>query len=116
MMYLPKRHLAAITGNTQLTLELGVGPIKCNVTPGNPAKASFVTTVPLSRLGAVPAKTVAAYLAELDARDLEITIDQGVEMGRPSRIDAAVSLYKGRASSVTISGSAVQTMRGTLTL
>ena len=50
------------------------------------------------------------------ADDLEITVDQGVEMGRPSRIDVGVNRGAGGVSAITVAGNAVPVMRGTLTL
>ena len=40
------------------------------------------------------------------------TIDQGIEMGRPSELDVTVLLEGGRPSSVRVEGSAVLMMRG----
>ena len=42
------------------------------------------------------------------------TIDQGVEMGRPSELDVTVLLEGGRPSGVRVEGSAVLMMRGEL--
>ena len=40
------------------------------------------------------------------------TIDQGIEMGRPSELDVTVLLDGGRPSGVRVEGSAVLMMRG----
>ncbi len=53
----------------------------------------------------------AALLAKIEGRDLELTIRQGVEMGRPSEIAVSVN-----ASGVTVSGQARRTMEGKLLL
>lgn len=53
---------------------------------------------------------------ELGSDDLTVTIDQGVEMGRASRIDVGVRRSVGEVDAVTVGGNAVQVMRGTLTL
>ncbi|SFK59224.1 PhzF family phenazine biosynthesis protein [Shimia haliotis] len=53
--------------------------------------------------------TLAALLAEIEGRDLSLTIMQGEDMGRPSEI---IATSKGTA--VTIAGKAVLTMRGEL--
>jgi trans-2,3-dihydro-3-hydroxyanthranilate isomerase len=44
------------------------------------------------------------------------TIDQGVEMGRPSRIDVRASKAEGAVTSVHVAGRAVRMTEGTLTL
>lgn len=48
--------------------------------------------------------------------DLTVTVDQGVEMGRPSRIDVGVRRANGGVDAVTVGGNAVQVMRGVITL
>ncbi|WGF86930.1 PhzF family phenazine biosynthesis protein [Marinivivus vitaminiproducens] len=63
------------------------------------------------------ATALAGSIRGLEAKDgrLGLTIDQGVEMGRPSRIDAT-ALYRGDAvASVRIGGFAVPIGRGALT-
>lgn len=60
-----------------------------------------------------------AYLASLDPRtdgDYRITIEQGVDMGRPSEINLRVLKSAGQVTSVRISGRCVQVMRGVLEL
>ncbi len=54
--------------------------------------------------------TLGALLARIDGRDLSLTVHQGDDMGRPSVIGLETS-----GSEVTVSGQAVQTMRGRLT-
>lgn len=54
--------------------------------------------------------TLGALLARIDGRDLSLTVHQGDDMGRPSVIGLETS-----GSAVTVSGQAVQTMRGRLT-
>jgi len=53
--------------------------------------------------------TLAALLAEIEGRDLSLTIMQGEDMGRPSEITATT-----KGTAVTIAGKAVLTMRGEL--
>jgi trans-2,3-dihydro-3-hydroxyanthranilate isomerase len=58
-----------------------------------------------------------AYLVSLNPRadgDFAITIEQGVEMGRPSEIHLAVRKSQGKVESVKISGRCVTVMRGVL--
>ncbi|MFP4328322.1 MAG: PhzF family phenazine biosynthesis protein [Paracoccaceae bacterium] len=55
------------------------------------------------------AATLGAYLCALEGRALELTIRQGVAMGRPSQI--AVSAREG---AVTVAGAAVRVMEGRL--
>ena len=57
---------------------------------------------------------LAAFLTELEARDLDLAILQGEAMGRPSHIRARTRF--GDPVAVTISGKAVRTMEGQLTL
>ena len=57
------------------------------------------------------AAALAAHLADLEGGDLDLTIAQGVEMGRRSRIDLGV-----RNGAVTVAGRAVPMMEGRLTL
>jgi trans-2,3-dihydro-3-hydroxyanthranilate isomerase len=62
---------------------------------------------------------LAAFLAthESDAGDsVELTITQGVEMGRDSRIHLRVTLSGGEPSGVKVSGDCVEVMRGVLTV
>jgi len=55
------------------------------------------------------AATLGAYLCALEGRPLELTIRQGVAMGRPSEIAVAA-----RAGAVTVAGAAVRVMEGRL--
>jgi len=60
-----------------------------------------------------------AYLASLDPRadgEFRITIEQGVDMGRPSEINLRVFKSGGQVKSVKISGRCVHVMRGVLEL
>ncbi len=57
---------------------------------------------------------LAAYLCNLEGRDLTLDIRQGVDMGRPSRITARAQFGVGDSNAVTISGQAVEIMRGQL--
>jgi trans-2,3-dihydro-3-hydroxyanthranilate isomerase len=62
---------------------------------------------------------VAALLASLEtAADagLTVAIDQGVEMGRPSRLEVTVVRRAGEAVDVRVAGSCVPMMQGTLSL
>jgi trans-2,3-dihydro-3-hydroxyanthranilate isomerase len=58
------------------------------------------------------AAALVALLAETQGRDLPLSIAQGVEMGRPSRILASARLTDGHASSITLQGDAVVLARG----
>ncbi len=53
--------------------------------------------------------TLAALLAQIEGRDLSLSILQGEDMGRPSEITATT-----KGTAVTISGHAVLTMKGVL--
>lgn len=53
--------------------------------------------------------TLAALLAQIEGRDLSLTILQGEDMGRPSEITATT-----QGTAVTIAGNAVLTMKGEL--
>lgn len=55
--------------------------------------------------------TTAALLARIEGHDLDLTIHQGVEMGRPSEISVSV-----RDNCITVSGHACRTMQGKLLL
>jgi trans-2,3-dihydro-3-hydroxyanthranilate isomerase len=64
------------------------------------------------------AAMLGALLGKLEpgVDDLTLTIDQGVEMGRASRIDVGVRRAAAGVEAVTVGGDAVQVMRGVLTL
>lgn len=62
------------------------------------------------------AAALAAFLAGLARAPVHLRIDQGVEMGRPSRITAEASQRADGGSDVSVSGSAVEVMHGTLRL
>ena len=57
---------------------------------------------------------LAALLGSLDGTSQSFTIHQGVAMGRPSLIRAAVTIEDGAATAVTIGGSAVRVIEGRL--
>ncbi|MEM9973030.1 MAG: PhzF family phenazine biosynthesis protein [Pseudomonadota bacterium] len=56
-----------------------------------------------------------AYLATLDASDLTLTIHQGEDMGRPSRIETRATFSDGAVRSVAVAGRARKVMEGQLT-
>lgn len=60
------------------------------------------------------AAALAALLAETLGRDLRLSIVQGVEMGRPSRIVASARLQGGAATAIVLQGDAVVSARGRL--
>lgn len=65
------------------------------------------------------AAALGALLASLATGDdvrLELAIDQGVEMGRPSRLDVAAVKHAGVVSLVTVAGRCVPVMRGEVDL
>ena len=79
-------------------------------------------TAPLSNVLEDPATGSASaalggLLATLEPRaDVsQITIEQGVEMGRPSLIRVRVETLHGRRN-IVVAGSCIPVMRGTLTL
>ncbi len=57
-----------------------------------------------------------AFLATLEGQDISLAITQGVEMGRPSRIDTSAMVENGEVTATTVAGNAVQVAEGTLTL
>ncbi len=56
-----------------------------------------------------------AYLATLEAGDLALTIHQGEDMGRPSRIETRAEFADGAVRSVAVAGRARKVMEGHLT-
>jgi trans-2,3-dihydro-3-hydroxyanthranilate isomerase len=58
------------------------------------------------------AVALVALLAETQGRDLTLSIAQGIEMGRPSRIQASARLVQGKAVGITLAGDAVVFARG----
>ncbi len=60
------------------------------------------------------AAATAAFLSNLEGSALDLTIDQGVDMGRPSSIEVKTTYAENQCKSVTVSGAAVQTMQGEL--
>ena len=57
----------------------------------------------------------AGLIAALEPGDMTVTIDQGVEMGRPSRIDARIN-RSGDGPFITIAGRCVAIRQGTIEL
>ena len=62
------------------------------------------------------AAALGAFLGRLEGTSSTYEINQGVDMGRPSRITAEVIVENGNPVEVAISGQAVRTMEGQLTL
>lgn len=62
------------------------------------------------------AVALAAYLADLTGEPLHLNITQGVEMGRPSRLQLHAHRHVDGTSEVQLAGAAVEVMRGTLRL
>lgn len=62
------------------------------------------------------AAALAAWIGRLEGASNNFFIVQGVDMGRPSTINAAVEVIEGEPVAVTIAGSAVKVMEGRLTL
>lgn len=62
------------------------------------------------------AAALAAWLGQLEGRSQGFGISQGVAMGRPSRIDAEVTVEDGAPVEVAIAGRAVRVMEGRLLL
>jgi trans-2,3-dihydro-3-hydroxyanthranilate isomerase len=63
------------------------------------------------------AATLAAYLAVASGRHdgtLAWHVDQGVEMGRPSRLELSADVHDGKVTAVRVAGSAVLVSEGTL--
>jgi trans-2,3-dihydro-3-hydroxyanthranilate isomerase len=82
---------------------------------GDPRHLRARMFAPLNNIPEDPATgsasaAVAAFLAQLDGADsADFIIEQGVEMGRPSRLELSV-----RGSEVRVGGPCVPVMRGTL--
>lgn len=88
--------------------------IFCYVRDGEQVEARMFA--PLDNVPEDPATgsasaTLAAYLARLPGGPQALSISQGVDMGRPSRISVSVG-----PAGVTVAGQAVRTMAGTLFL
>lgn len=64
------------------------------------------------------AAMLGALLGKLEpgGNDLLVKVDQGVEMGRSSRIDVGVRRSADRVEAVTVGGNAVPVMRGTISV
>ena len=93
--------------------------------PRDPAHSARVRIFfPTAGIPEDPATGSAAaiFAAELAARGLlagpetKLTIAQGVEMGRPSRIDMTVLTNENKLSAVRIAGQAMRVAKGTVTL
>ncbi|WP_099827573.1 PhzF family phenazine biosynthesis protein [Oceaniglobus indicus] len=62
------------------------------------------------------AAALGAFLSQIEDRSLTLLLEQGVDMGRPSRIRIDTEVIDGLCRSVRISGNAVRIMEGRLTL
>lgn len=62
------------------------------------------------------AAALAAFLGRLDGTSQRFEISQGVKMGRPSRIEAAVTVEDGTPVEVAVAGDAVKVMEGRIVL
>ena len=62
------------------------------------------------------AAALAAWLGQLDEKSASFDITQGVEMGRPSKIEASVTVEDGLPTVVAIGGRAIKVMEGRLTI
>ena len=89
---------------------------------GDPLKLRARMFAPLSNIPEDPATgsaagALCAYLASLMPErdgDLAFTLDQGVEMGRPSRIEVTVAKHGDTLGEVRIGGTCVEMMQGRL--
>lgn len=89
---------------------------------GDPFKLRARMFAPLSNIPEDPATgsasgALCAYLASLlpeSDGELEFSVDQGVEMGRPSRIEVTVEKQGGTVGETRIGGTCVDMMRGQL--
>ena len=89
---------------------------------GDPSRLRARMFAPLSNIPEDPATGSAAgalcaflasHLPGSDG-DLAFTLDQGVEMGRPSRIEVTVERQGGSLGATRIGGTCVEMMRGQL--
>ena len=62
------------------------------------------------------AAALVAWLGQLDGESTSFDITQGVEMGRPSKIEASVTVDDGISTAVTIGGRAIKVMEGRLAI
>lgn len=104
---------------TKYANDIDMFAIFCYVRQGDQINARMFA--PLNNIPEDPATgsacaALGAYLSSIESRSLNLTIDQGIAMGRPSRIDVRTEFADGKCVSVTIGGSAVKTMQGELTL
>lgn len=89
---------------------------------GDPLKLRARMFAPLSNIPEDPATgsaagALCAYLASLlpeSDGELAFTLDQGIEMGRPSRIEVTVEKQSGTLGATRIGGTCVEMMRGRL--
>ncbi len=58
------------------------------------------------------AAALTGLLSMLQKEPIDITIEQGLEMGKPSRIYASTTMTDGEVTSISIGGSAVKVMHG----
>ncbi len=104
-----RRHLGAdAPGEAYVYVRTDQAPGRMAVQSRMFAPALGITEDPATGAAAV---VLAGLLSTLTPGDLAITIDQGIEMGRPSRIDAQVAGAEG-AKSITITGRCIAMMRG----
>jgi trans-2,3-dihydro-3-hydroxyanthranilate isomerase len=90
---------------------------------GDPLTLRARMFAPLSNITEDPATgsaagALCAFLASLAPEsdgELAFTVDQGVEMGRPSRIELTVGKHGNQLGAVLIGGTCVEMMRGELT-
>ena len=95
---------AYVTVDVFTSVRFGGNPLA--VTPEDPAKSSA-------------AGALGGLLAALHpdrSSDFRITVEQGVEMGRPSTIDLDVRKQNGTVTRGVIGGECVEVKRGTLDL
>ena len=91
---------------------------------GDPTRLRARMFAPLSNITEDPATgsaagALCAFLASLAPEsdgELTFVLDQGVEMGRPSRIEVTVAKHGGELGAVLIGGTCVEMMRGKLSL
>jgi trans-2,3-dihydro-3-hydroxyanthranilate isomerase len=107
-------HEAGLRFSIFAYVRLGEGPERLRARMFGP-----LTKVPEDPATGSASCGVAALLASLEtAADagLTVAIDQGVEMGRPSRLEVTVVRRAGEAVDVRVAGSCVPMMQGTLSL
>ncbi len=75
---------------------------------------SPLTNTPEDPATGSAAAALGAYLTAVNGQAQTLSIAQGIEMGRPSQIFVTTTLEGTKINSVTVRGSAVKTMHGTL--